>query len=93
MKVSFWSYADLLPDGSFVADPEHKQGSVRPEPELATSGLHWRQTPSVQAEDEFWLSVSTGRLPDGTMHGITLSFECEEEMRRFEETREATMNL
>jgi len=93
MRVSFWSYADLLPDGSFVGDPEHKQGAVRPEPGLATSGLHWHQTPSVQAEDEFWFSVSTGRLLDGTMHGITLFFECEEEMRRFEETREVTMNV
>ncbi len=87
MTLTHWSYSDLLPDGSFSGDPMHQRGSVRPQPEIATSGNHWHQTPSLLADDEYWMSISTGRLPDGTMHGITLGFECEDEMRLFEQTR------
>ncbi len=88
MRVEYWTYANVNPDGSFENDPDHREGTVRPMPEMATSGLHWNQTPSTKASGH-WMSVSTGRLPDGTMHGITLFFDDETEFRRFEVTRKA----
>ena len=88
MKVEYWSYSNVKPDGRFENDPDHKQGSVRPQPEMATSGRHWLPTRDTLASGH-WMSVSTGRLPDGTLHGITLFFEDENEMHRFEQSRRA----
>jgi hypothetical protein len=88
MRAEYWSYNNVKSDGTFENDPEHREGSVRPRPEMETSGLHWKQTRSAKSSGH-WLSVSTGRLPDGTMHGITLFFDDENEMQRFEQTRRA----
>lgn len=88
MKVEYWSYANVKPDGTFENDPEHLEGSVRPQPEMSVSGMHHLQTRSV-IEAGLWMSVSTGRLPDGTMHGITIYFDDEAEMRTFERQRVA----
>jgi hypothetical protein len=75
MKIEHWSYINLNPDGTFAGDPNHRKGAVEPKPGLNTS---------EPGESRPWLSVSTGRLPDGTMHGITVRFSCTKEMREFE---------
>lgn len=91
MRVEYWNYANVKPDGTFEDDPEHKHGSVCPEPKMDTSGDHHLQTRST-VEAGLWLSVSTGRLPDGTMHGITLFFESEAEMNAFEQLPKAELD-
>lgn len=90
MKVEYWSYSSVKPDGTFENDEAHGEGSVRAQPGMATSGMHWRQTRST-VEAGLWMSVSTGRLQDGTMHGITLYFADENEMREFEQRRVAEL--
>lgn len=88
MKIEYWQYSGLNLDGTFEGDPENKQGSVCHKPKMDTSGLHHPNTRSA-VESGLWLSVSTGRLPDGTMHGITIFFNDEAEMRLFEQKRYA----
>lgn len=90
MKVEYWSYNNVKPDGTFENDPEHHQGSVKAKPQMDTSGLHHLQTRST-VEAGLWMSVSTGRLLDGTIHGITLYFDDETEMRDFEQRRVAEL--
>lgn len=90
MRVEYWTYSGVNADGTIGNPPRPEEGSVRTKPELATSGKQWRQTPSTEASG-LWMSISTGRLPDGTIHGITLFFSCEEEMRDFEQTRTAEL--
>lgn len=84
MKITYWSYTDVNEDGTFGSPVDPSLGSIRPEPGMATSGSHWHQTPSTQAAG-LWMSVCTGRLPDGTCHGITISFRDEAEMHAFEQ--------
>ena len=90
MRVEYWMYQGVKPDGRFENDPEHREGAVNPNPRMDTSGGHHAQTASTE-RDGLWLSVSTGRLPDGTMHGITIYFSNESEMRDFEQNRSATI--
>lgn len=88
MKIEYWNDSDVHPDGTFENDPEHHRGQFDPKPKIDTSGLHHLQTRST-VEAGLWMMVSTGRLPDGTIHGITVYFKDETEMRNFDQTRKA----
>lgn len=88
MRVEYWSHSNVLPDGTFENDPEHRKGSVGTKPKMNTSGKHNLQTRST-VEAGLWMLVSTGRLDDGMVHGITIFFDDEAEMRDFSRTRKA----
>ena len=90
MKIKYWCHSNVLPDGSFENDPSHFLGKVNPKASMNTSGSHHLQTPSSVAAG-LWMSVCTGRLEGGDVHGITIYFESEKEMQNFEQTREATL--
>ncbi|HEX6827255.1 MAG TPA: hypothetical protein VF077_13130 [Nitrospiraceae bacterium] len=83
MKISYWTYHGIKPDGTLDGAP----GQVCVTPKMDTSGNHHAQTRST-IESGLWMSVSTGRLEDGAMHGITLFFDDEQEMRDFEASGE-----
>jgi hypothetical protein len=87
MRIEYWNDSDVKLDGTFENDPEHHRGQCDPKPKMDTSGFHHPQTRSAMKAG-LWMMVSTGRLPDGTIHGITIYFENESEMRKFEQTRE-----
>ena len=78
-KVTFWQHEDVKPDGTF-GDPA--LGSVEKFPMWRSSREPYSRTPSLEA-DGHWVSVSTGRLPDGTVTGITVYFESIEELESF----------
>lgn len=78
MRVQLWQHQDVKPDGSH----EDRDGGVNPFPQFRTSRENQYDTPSSRDSGD-WLSVSTGRLPDGTMTGITLYFDSREEMEEF----------
>lgn len=86
MLIEYWSYDSVNADGTFGMPPDPSQGAVEVSSGLRTSGGHHANTPSTQV-DGMWMSVSTGRLPDGTMHGVTIYFADEAEMSEFEQTR------
>jgi hypothetical protein len=86
MRIEYWNYNEVNVDGTIGQPPRPHEGSVRTEPGMDTSGKHHFQSPSTK-RDGLWMKVSTGRLHDGTVHGITLYFRDEAEMRDFEETR------
>lgn len=87
MKIEYWSESEVNEDGTIgFGTPNPALGSVSVEPGMNTSGMHHAQTPST-VRSGLWMNVSTGRLPDGTMHGITLYFDNEREMREFGKTR------
>jgi hypothetical protein len=88
MTIEYWSYSGVRTDGTMENDP----GAVVVEPGMDTSGLHHPRTGSAKS-DGLWLGVCTGRLKDGTMHGITLYFDDDREMRQFEQTRKAKGEL
>jgi hypothetical protein len=77
MKIEYWSYAGVKPDGTFANDPQHEAGAVGTKPR-AEKG---------QSRGFPWISVTTGRLPDSTMHGITLYFDSKDKMLEFEQKR------
>ena len=78
MKVQLWQYQGVKPYGTH----EDRDGSVNPFPQFRTSRENQYDTPSSRDSGD-WLSVSTGRLPDGSMTGITLYFASREEMEEF----------
>jgi len=78
MQVQMWQYQDVQVDGTFAA----RDGAVVPYPQFRTSRENEYETASSQKDGD-WLSVSTGRMPDGTMTGITLYFDSREEMEDF----------
>jgi hypothetical protein len=75
MKIEYWSYQNVLPNGTIKGE----LGEIDPIPKINTSGLHHAQTRST-VESGLWMSVSTGRLEDSSMHGITIYFSNESEM-------------
>lgn len=78
MRVELWQHTDVRPDGT----REDRDGSLIPYPMFRTSRENQYETPSaIDAGD--WLNVSTGRLPDGTVTGITLYFDSRQEMEDF----------
>lgn len=77
MQVQLWQYVDVDPSGVVPSG-----GSVIPFPQFRSSRENTHDTPSAVAGGD-WLSVSTGRLPDGTMTGITLYFGSREDMDLF----------
>lgn len=90
MRIKYWCHSNVLPDGTFENDSYHFKGSVNPAAGINTSGSHHLQTPSALAAG-LWMSVCTGRLEDGNVHGLTIYFENEKEMQIFEQTREASV--
>ena len=86
MRVEYWSHSGISEDGSVVGG-----GSVDPSPGVRTSGNHHLQTRSTK-RDGLWLAVTSGRMDDGTMHGITVYFRDEREMRDFERSRTSDIN-
>ena len=87
MRIKYWTYSGVKLDGTFENDPNNNEGSVHVNPRMDTSGNHHYNTRSTRASG-LWMSISTGRLSDGTVQGITLFFDDEPEMRQFEQTRE-----
>lgn len=88
MKIEYWTQSEINEDGTMGNPVQPERGSVNTDPRMDTSGMHHLQTRSLK-RDGLWLMVTTGRLPDGTMHGITISFRDEAEMSAFERTRTA----
>lgn len=78
MRVQLWQHTKIRPDGTH----EDREGSLIPFPTFRTSRENQYDTPSTRAAGD-WLSVSTGRLPDGTVTGITLYFDSRQEMEDF----------
>jgi len=78
MRAELWQHTNVLPDGKH----EDREGSLIPFPMFRTSRENQNDTPSARAAGD-WLSVSTGRLPDGTVTGITLYFDSRHEMEDF----------
>lgn len=83
MHIEYWQHHDLNPDGTTGNPVRPEEGSVNPQPGVRTSSAGDLQTRST-VRDGLWLMLTTGRLDDGTMHGITLYFRDEAEMRAFE---------
>ena len=79
MKIEYWNYSEINEDGTIGYPVRPEMGSLKTEGGMQTSGLHHAQTHYTK-RDGLWLSVSSGRLPDGTMHGITIYFRDDEEM-------------
>lgn len=77
MRVQLWQYVDVETSGIVPSG-----GSVVPFPQFGSSRENTYDTPSARSAGD-WLSVSTGRLPDGTMTGITLYFDSREDMEFF----------
>ena len=89
MRVEYWSDSGVLLDGQYKdVSRRRAEGSFCPYPKMDTSGGHHLQT-RTEINSGLWLMVSTGVLPDGTIHGITLFFDDESEMRDFEQHRKA----
>jgi hypothetical protein len=88
MKIEYWTESEINEDGTMGDPVQPERGSVNTVPRMDTSGMHHLQTHSTK-RDGLWLMVTTGRLPDGTMHGITIYFRDEDEMTAFERTRTA----
>lgn len=89
MKIEYWTESEINEDGT-VGDPvQPERGSIGTKPRMETSGMHHLQTRST-VEAGLWMLVTTGRLDDGTCHGITLFFDDEVEMRAFSRTRKAS---
>lgn len=86
MRIEYWDYSNLNPDGTFRDDPDHKQGKLDINPRMDISGFHHLQTAST-IRDGLWLMVTTGRLSNGNMYGITIYFDNEEQFNNFEQTR------
>jgi hypothetical protein len=89
MKIQYWTKTDVNENGSMGIPADPTLGTVCTTPKMDTSGNHHLQTRSTQ-RDGLWLMVMTGRLEDGTCHGITLYFDDEAEMRAFSRVRVAT---
>lgn len=77
MRVQLWQYTGVNPDGTHDGE-----GSIVPFAQFRTSRENQYDTPSARAAGD-WLSVSTGRLPDGSHTGITLYFDSRDEMEAF----------
>lgn len=92
MKIEYWSWEDILPDGTTSGDTSGILGAVNVEPRMDTNGNHHLDSSSSK-RDGHWLMVTTGRLPNGVMHGITIYFDNEHEMQNFEQSRVAYINL
>ena len=89
MKIEYWNHSEVNEDG-IKGDPVQPElGAIRTEPGMDTSGMHHLQTPST-IRSGLWMLVSTGRLQDGTCHGITLYFDDEAEMRSFSRKRKVS---
>ena len=91
MKIEYWNYSEINADGSIGEPVRPEMGSLKTVGGMQTSGQHHAQTHSTK-RDGLWLSVSSGRLEDGTMHGITIYFRDESEMTAFERTRTAGLD-
>jgi hypothetical protein len=87
MKVRYWTHSDVNKDGTH----KYRDGAIRTDARVDTSGKHHLQTRST-VESGLWMLVSTGRLEDGTCHGLTLFFDDEDEMRLFSQRREISFN-
>lgn len=86
MRIEYWSIDEVNEDGT-IGDPVRPgDGAVCTEPRMETSGMHHLQTRSTE-RDGLWLMVTTGRLPTGECHGITVYFQDEKEMSEFEQAR------
>lgn len=88
MKIVYWTESGINEDGTMGNPIQTERGSINTKPGMDTSGMHHLQTHSTK-RDGLWLTVSTGRLEDGTCHGITIYFRNEAEMAKFEKTRTA----
>jgi hypothetical protein len=77
MRVELWQYQDVSPDGIVPSG-----GSVVTFPRFHSSRENEYDTPSSRQCGD-WVSVSTGRLPDGTVTGVTLYFGSRDEMQDF----------
>lgn len=90
MKVEYWNEIDVNPDGTFGEPVEPKRGSIEVDPQMKTS--YAPQLPTRSAyNNPFWMFVSTGRLKDGSIHGITIYFDSEEQMKQFFREKVATL--
>ena len=88
MKIEYWTESEINEDGT-MGNPVHtERGAIGTKPRMDTSGMHHLQTRSTH-EAGLWMLVTTGRLEDGTCHGITLFFDDEAEMRAFSRGRKA----
>lgn len=83
MHLEYWQYHDVNPNGTFGNPVRPEEGSVTAKPGISTSSASDLQTRST-VRDGLWFMLTTGRLDDGTMRGITLYFRDEAEMRAFE---------
>lgn len=82
MRVELWQSVDVNPDGT-IGDPvDPSKGAIEVLPLFRSSREPYHHTPSLRASGD-WCSVSTGRLPDGTVTGITLYFNSRDEMQKF----------
>lgn len=82
MKIEYWHETDLNEDGSLGNPPELWRGTLETDPQLKTSYAPHFSSLSSQSNPH-WMFVSTGRLKDESIHGITLRFDSEKEMNAF----------
>lgn len=82
MRTELWQVANVNPNGTIGDPPAPASGAMNVHPGFWTSREQYVSTPSLEDSGD-WLSVSTGRLPDGTVTGITLYFDSREEMNQY----------
>lgn len=90
MQVEYWTHTEVNEDGTIGNPPNPNKGSVVVSPKMGVSGTHNPQTPT-EKNSGLYMFVSTGLLSDGMIHGISLTFDNENEMRDFSRTRKAQL--
>ena len=77
MRITRWKHVNVAEDGT----PENGRGKVETKPQFTWSH-EAMPTPSTMADHPF-LVISPGREDDGSVQGVTIYFEDQEEVEQF----------
>lgn len=90
MRIEHWKYEGVAEDGtcadggSVVTRPKIQiERGARAKEGFYVPELDKQVISKSDVENPFWVSISAGRQPDGTMQGMTAYFDTPHEMERF----------
>lgn len=90
MKIEYWKYegvaenGDCADGGNVVTRPKIQiERGTRAREGFYVPELDKQVISKSDVENPFWISISAGRQPDGTMQGMTAYFGSLAELKRF----------